>query len=110
VLFLHGFIPGMALQFAMVVMGSGLRGTGIVKPTVIVQALTVVANAILAPILTVGWLTGRPLGAFGAGLATSLSVVLGVIVLTIYFVRLEHLVVFDLRHWMPGLAWWGRLL
>ena len=31
--FLHWFIPGLALQFALVVMGSGLRGTGIVKPT-----------------------------------------------------------------------------
>ena len=110
VLFLYGFIPGMALQFAMVVMGSGLRGTGIVKPTVVVQALTVVANAILAPILTVGWLTGRPLGAFGAGLATSLSVVLGVVVLTAYFVRLEHYVAFDARQWKPRLATWGRML
>jgi Na+-driven multidrug efflux pump len=30
--FLDAFIPGLALQFALVVMGSGLRGTGIVSP------------------------------------------------------------------------------
>jgi Na+-driven multidrug efflux pump len=30
--FLQWFIAGMALQFPMVVMGSGLRGTGIVSP------------------------------------------------------------------------------
>src|SRR5438046_8269637 len=39
--FLYWFVPGLALQFALAVMGSGLRGTGIVKPTVIVPALTV---------------------------------------------------------------------
>src|SRR5690606_33334785 len=31
--FLYFFLPGFALQFAIVTMGSALRGTGIVKPT-----------------------------------------------------------------------------
>ena len=30
--YLYWYLPGMALQFAMVAMGSALRGTGIVKP------------------------------------------------------------------------------
>src|SRR5271154_2569105 len=47
VAFLHGYLPGMGLQFALVVMGSALRGTGIVKPTMVVQALTVLLNAAL---------------------------------------------------------------
>jgi len=34
---LYWFLPGMALQFAMVAMGSALRGTGIVKPTMVVR-------------------------------------------------------------------------
>ena len=38
--YLYWFMPGMALQFAMVAMGSALRGTGIVKPTMVVQVLT----------------------------------------------------------------------
>jgi len=38
--FLYWFIPGLALQFALVTMGSALRGTGIVKPAMIVQVLT----------------------------------------------------------------------
>src|ERR1700681_4904376 len=70
--FLYAFTPGLALQFALVVMGSGLRGTGIVKPTMVVQALTVVLNAALAPILIAGWGTGVPLGVAGAGPARSL--------------------------------------
>ena len=35
----------MVLQFPLVAMGSALRGTGIVKPTMIVQMLTVLLNA-----------------------------------------------------------------
>src|SRR6516162_4626274 len=34
--YLYWYTPGLALQFALVAMGSALRGTGIVKPTMIV--------------------------------------------------------------------------
>ncbi len=108
--FLHWFIPGLALQFALVVMGSGLRGTGIVKPTMIVQMLTVLLNAALAPVLIAGWGTGKPLGVAGAALATSLATLAGVVVLAIYFVRLEKYVGFDPAHWRPKLATWKKLL
>src|SRR5882757_1754437 len=52
--YLHWFLPSLALQFGLVVMGSALRGTGIVQPTMIVQVLTVILNAVLAPILIAG--------------------------------------------------------
>ena len=52
--YLYWFLPGLALGFAQVVMGSALRGTGIVKPTLAIQALTVLLNTILAPILRHG--------------------------------------------------------
>jgi putative MATE family efflux protein len=108
--FLDTFIPGLALQFALVVMGSGLRGTGIVKPTMVVQALTVVLNAALAPILIAGWGTGMPLGVAGAGLASSLSVAAGVVLMTVYFLRLERYVGFDVAQWRPRFATWRKLL
>jgi putative MATE family efflux protein len=108
--FLDAFIPGLALQFALVVMGSGLRGTGIVKPTMVVQALTVVLNAVLAPILIAGWGTGIALGVAGAGLASSLSVAAGVVLMTGYFVRLERYVGFDVSQWRPRLETWKKLL
>lgn len=110
VAFLRAYLPGMALQFASVVMASGLRGTGIVRPAMVVQGLTVVINAALAPVLIVGWGTGHALGAQGAGLATSLSVFAGVAALAFYFVRLEHYVAFDVRQWRPKLETWGRML
>jgi len=108
--FMYAFIPGLALQFAIVVLASGLRGTGIVKPGAVVQALTVILNVILAPVLIAGWGTGKPLGVAGAGLATTISVTIGVAVLIGYFVRLEHYVALEPAQWRPRFATWGRLL
>jgi putative MATE family efflux protein len=110
VAYLHWFLPSLALQFALVAMGSALRGTGIVQPTIIVQVMTVALNALLAPVLIAGWGTGHALGVAGAGLASSLSVAVGVVLLGIYFHRLEHYVAFDSSAWRPQPAVWGRLL
>lgn len=110
VIFLHWFLPGVALQFALMGMGSALRGTGIVKPTMLVQILTVVLNTILAPVLIAGWGTGVALGVMGAGLASSLSVTVGVILLTLYFIKLEKYVSFQKSLWRPKLDLWGRML
>jgi putative MATE family efflux protein len=110
VIYLDWYLPGLALQFALIVMGSALRGTGIVKPTMAVQAATVLLNAVLAPVLIAGWVTHRPLGVAGAGLATTISVAAGVAMLAIYFVRLEHYVAFHPADWKPRLATWGRML
>jgi putative MATE family efflux protein len=108
--YVRWFLPNLALQFALVSMGSALRGTGIVKPTMVVQVITVILNAILAPVLIAGWGTGYALGVAGAGLASSLSVAVGVVMLAVYFHRLEHYVRFDSSRWRPAFEVWGRLL
>jgi putative MATE family efflux protein len=108
--YLMWFAPALALQFALVAMGSALRGTGIVKPTMIVQVITVGLNCILAPILIVGWGTGRPMGVEGAGIATLISLIVGVVALTMYFIRLETYVTFDPLAFRPDFAVWKRLL
>jgi putative MATE family efflux protein len=110
VTFLVWFVPGLALQFALVVMGSALRGTGIVKPTMAVQAATVLLNTVLAPVLIAGWGTGKPMGVAGAGLASTLAVGAGVVLLGIYYARLEHYVRFDPAQLAPRLATWRRML
>lgn len=92
--YLRWYLPGLGLQFALVSMGSALRGTGIVKPTMLVQIVTVVMNIILAPVLIAGWGTGKPLGVAGAGLASTLAIAVAVTMMSIYFVRLEHYVGF----------------
>jgi putative MATE family efflux protein len=108
--YLYWFLPSLGLQFALVVMGSALRGTGIVQPTMVVQVLTVILNAVLAPVLIAGWGTGFPMGVAGAGLASSLSVAAGVVMLGLDFHRLEKYVAFDSHSWRPQPATWNRLL
>ena len=108
--YLHWFLPGLALQFAMVTMGAALRGTGIVKPAMVVQVLTVLINAMLAPVLIAGWLTNVPLGVAGAGLATSIAIAIGVAMMAYYFVRLEKAVAFDPDMFRPRLDTWRRIL
>lgn len=108
--YLRWFLPALGLQFALVSMGAALRGTGVVKPTIVVQVLTVVLNAILTPIMVAGWFTGRPLGVAGAGISTSISLVVAVAMMLSYFVRLEHFVAFDRTQVAPRLVEWRRIL
>jgi len=104
------FMPALALQFASRVMGAALSGTGIVRPGMIVQALAVTINIVLAPVLIAGWGTGYPLGVAGAGLASSIAVLMGVLMMWIYFRRLERYVGFDPAQIRPQLRQWKRIL
>jgi putative MATE family efflux protein len=108
--YLYWFLPGLALGFAQVTMASGLRGTGIVKPAMAIQAFTVLLNALLAPILIAGWGTGIALGVAGAGLASSVSIVIGIVLLGLYFVKLEKYVSFRRDLWRPQFHVWKRML
>lgn len=108
--YLRWYIPGLALQFAMIALGSALRGTGIVRPTMTVQLATVALNALLAPVLIGGVLTGHPLGAAGAGLASTLAVTVGVALLAYYYLRLEKYVEFHPELWQPRLKTWRQIL
>lgn len=110
VTYLYWFLPSLGLQFAMVAMGSALRGTGIVQPTILVQVVTVVLNAVLAPVLIAGWGTGHPMGVAGAGLASSLALTIGTLMITAYFHKLEKYVGFNRALWAPRFQVWSRLL
>ena len=92
VTFILWSLPGLALQFVMAVVVSVLRGAGIARPGMIVQVATVGLNIVLAPILIAGWGTRHPLGVAGAGLATSLSVAAGVVLLSRYLRQLGGIV------------------
>lgn len=98
--FLYWFMPSLALQFGMVAIGAALRGIGIVKPTMLIQVLSVVLNVILAPVLIAGWGTGKPMGVAGAGLASTLSMIAACLMLGWYFLRHSHYVQFR-REMLP---------
>jgi putative MATE family efflux protein len=108
--YLYWFAPGLGLQFAMIAMFATLRGTGMVKPTMILQMITVVVNVILAPVLIVGWGTGKPMGTAGAGLASTISIVVGVILSAYYFHKHEKYVSIHREQMRVKWAVWGRLL
>lgn len=108
--YLLWFMPALALQFATQVMASALRATGIVRPSMLVQAVAVVINIVLAPVLISGWGTGHALGVAGAGLASSIAVLIGVLMLLGYFLKLERYVAFHPAQWRPQLRQWKRIL
>lgn len=110
VTYLLWFMPALALQFASQVMASALRATGIVRPSMLVQALAVAINIALAPVLISGWGTGLALGVAGAGLASSIAVFIGVLMLLGYFLKLERYVAFRPAQWRPQLRQWKRIL
>jgi len=108
--YLHWFIPCMALQFIMVSISAALRGTGIVKPTMIIQTVSILVNIILSPILIEGLGTSYAMGIAGAGLASSISVVFAVILLFYYFKAAEKYVSVDFSLWRVNLPRIKKLL
>jgi putative MATE family efflux protein len=107
--YLMGVTPGLAAQFLMISLFATLRGTGIVKPTMIIQFITVGLNILFAAVLTIGWLTGKPFGPFGAGLATTLATFVGLGISAYYFHEHEKYVSFHREQTRPNAEIWKRL-
>src|SRR6478735_5213403 len=108
--YLLWFMPALALQFATQVMGSALRATGIVRPVMLVQTLAVTINIALAPVLIAGWGTGHAFGVAGAGLASSIAVLIAALMLLAYFHRFERYVGFEPAQWRPQFGQWKRIV
>jgi len=108
--YLYWFAPGLALQFIMVSMFATLRATGMMMPTMIIQVISVAVNIFLAPVLIIGWLTGKPMGPAGAGLASSIATVVGVVLSVYYFVTHEKYVAIHGKQMEVNWPVWGRLL
>jgi putative MATE family efflux protein len=108
--YLAWFIPAMALQFPLGVMGASLRGIGQFRAPMLVSTVSVVANMVLAPFLIFGWGTGRPLGVAGAALSSLVSIVLALGWLSTHFIRGDAWLHFSMGDARPRLAAWRRLL
>ena len=108
--YLLWFIPAMALQFALVAMGSALRAVGNFKPGMVVSTATVTLNMILAPFLIFGWGTGRPLGVAGAAIPSLIAILVGIAWLATYFLPRTSYLRFELRDWRPRFELWKRML
>ena len=108
--YLFWFVAVLGLQFPLVAMGSALRGTGAVKPGLVVQVISVVINIILAPVLTVGWGTNYAMGVGGAALASLVGLTVGVSAMTYYIRTKGQVVAFDRTMWKPRPDVWRRML
>ncbi|HRP12348.1 MAG TPA: MATE family efflux transporter, partial [Terricaulis sp.] len=107
--FLYGYLPALALLFPSMAMISSLRGAGVVREVMVLQTATVLLNVALAPVLIVGWGTGIALGAFGAGLASSIASTAGLIALVLLFPRVQK---YLRLHWdalKPRFDAWKRI-
>ena len=108
--YLLWFIPAMALQFALVSMGSALRGIGNFKPGMIVGTVTVIINMILAPFLIFGWVTGRAFGVAGAAISSLVAIIIGIVWYAMYFTPRDAYLRFIVADWKPKLEIWKRML
>jgi putative MATE family efflux protein len=108
--YLLWFIPAMALQFALVAMGSALRAIGNFKPGMIVSTTTVIINMVLAPFLIFGWGTGYAFGVAGAAISSLIAIIIGLVWLGTYFISKDAYLHFVVADWKPRFATWKRML
>jgi MATE family, multidrug efflux pump len=108
--YLLWFIPALLLQFPLVSLSSALRATGIVKPAVAFQVLSVILNIVLAPLLIFGIGPWPKLGVLGAALATFISILIADVLMLIYFEKKYHYVRFRLPLLRPRFKTWSKML
>src|ERR1043166_4204832 len=108
--YLLWFLPGLLLQFPLVALSSALRATGIIKPAVGFQMLSVFLNIVLAPLLIFGIGPWPKLGVIGAALATFISILIADVLMVTYFEKKYHYVRFRIPLFRPQTKIWKRML
>jgi putative MATE family efflux protein len=108
--YLGWFSLVLGLQFPLIAMGSALRGTGLVKPGLVVQVISVLINIVMAPVLTLGWGANFAFGVSGAAMASLLGLIVGLACMAYYLRTAQQTVAFDAAQWTPQPDVWKRML
>lgn len=108
--YLGAFLPSLAIMFPTVALGTALRAAGVVRPTMFLQTGTILVNAILAPVLIAGWGTGVPLGVAGAGWASTIATIVGLIGLIYLFPRVQSFIRIHVRDLKPDFQQWAKIV
>jgi len=107
--YLFWYLPALASMFVNSAIGSALRASGVVGIPTMIQSATVVINAILAPVLIMGFLTGYPMGVAGAGLASTIAALFGAGAFAVMFNRAQkYMHLHSSLH--PKWAVWKRII
>ena len=108
--YLLWFIPALVLQFPLVGLGSALRATGIIKPAVGLQVLSVGLNIVLAPLLIFGIGPWPRLGVTGAALASFIAILIADVLMVIYFEKKYRYLRFRFSLFRPQTKIWKKML
>jgi putative MATE family efflux protein len=104
---LYWYIPAMVIQIPSAIMGSALGGSGRMRPSMVAQLVSVAINLVVSPLLIFGWMGLPRMGVTGAGLASFISSLAAMGVLTAHFFGPNAYMTFDLRYWIarPIMLW-----
>jgi putative MATE family efflux protein len=108
--FLVWVIPGYAITMVTAAMSASLRGAGVIHSVVVIYTLTVILNCVLAPVLIAGWGTGVSFGVMGAGLATTISALVGQLLLLALSWRSESWLKLQWSLIAPKIGAWWRIV
>lgn len=107
--YLYAMMPALSLQFALTVITWALRAIGIVNAPIVIYVTGIAIHTALAPVLILGWVTGRPMHTAGAGLAASAATVTSVVLLWLYFFWSDHYFRIDHCQLRPIWSHWRRI-
>jgi putative MATE family efflux protein len=124
--YFNWFLPALLLQFPMGALGSALRANGIMKPTMVLQVLSIALNIVLAPVLIFGtqpwpifdgirrilaiFVSIPRLGVPGAALASFIAILVANVLMLMYFEKKYHYLRFRFSLMRPQIETWGKML
>ena len=89
--YLYWFLPSLAMQFILTVVSASMRGSGLVKPFMIIQMAALLLNILLSPILITGMGIFNGMGVAGAGFASSIAACSAVVMGIMYIKRTPNI-------------------